>query len=179
MVAGFVALVLMRLKPHTLFGYVLTLAVVGGAAAMLIMSSAMKDTVQQFAPLAIANNTDLPTAGLLATTELTNTPPPPTATIPLPKDATPTNTLVPTRTPTVTNTPKPEEIWATINSETGIYMRQQPCYDDARCPKVIPAIPNNTPVLVIGMNAEGNWYMVKLDDGIEGWVNQMYLSFDQ
>jgi hypothetical protein len=49
--------------------------------------------------------------------------------------STPTNTLVPTRTPTVTNTPRPPDVFATINEPQGVYIRQNPCTNDEHVPK--------------------------------------------
>ncbi|PKN89519.1 MAG: hypothetical protein CVU45_07230, partial [Chloroflexi bacterium HGW-Chloroflexi-7] len=69
--------------------------------------------------------------------------------------------------------------WATINIEGGVYARQAPCYDDIQCPKIIPAIPNNTLVQVLGTNPEKTWAQILMDDGSKGWVNIIYINFAQ
>lgn len=174
---GTIVLAFLRLRPFTFFGYLLTGLLVAGAAIALIMSSALKtELTVDFTPAAFSSTPTLMNSSPLT---LTETPKPATATVPIPANATPTNTLVPTRTPTVTNTPKPPETWATINIEGGVYARQAPCYDDTQCPKIIPAIPNNTPVQVLGTNPEKTWAQILMDDGSKGWINIIYINFAQ
>ncbi len=174
---GAIVLAFMRLRPFTLFGYLLTFILLGGAAYYLISTSAIKSSVipdneTPTIALAAQKTDDLPPV-------MTETPKPPTPTMLIPMDVTATNTLVPTRTPTVTNTPKPAEVWATINSEIGVHIRQGPCSDEVRCPLNGAAIADKTLVLVLGRTEDGNWYQVRIpDDNREGWVNGNYLSFD-
>lgn len=174
---GAIVLAFMRLRPFTLFGYLLTFILLGGAAYYLISTSAIKSSVipdNETPTIALApqKTDDLPPV-------MTETPKPPTPTMLIPMDVTATNTLVPTRTPTVTNTPKPAEVWATINSEIGVHIRQGPCSDEVRCPLNGAAIADKTLVLVLGRTEDGNWYQVRIpDDNREGWVNGNYLSFD-
>lgn len=174
---GAIVLVFMRLRPFTPFGYLMSVVLIAAAVYMLISTSPIK------ASLTRDDHTQTITQMAQETGEpalvITETPKPPTSTIPIPMDATPTNTLVPTRTPTVTNTPKQTEVWATINSDIGVHIRYGPCSDDEKCPIYGAAIANKTPVLVLSRNEEGNWYQVKIpDDGREGWVFGIYLSFD-
>ncbi|PKO00285.1 MAG: hypothetical protein CVU42_03710 [Chloroflexi bacterium HGW-Chloroflexi-4] len=172
---GAVVLAFLKLRPFTFFGYLLTAIILGGTAYALIMSSAIKTELStNTTPSTI---TQTPTLMNSSAAQITETPKPPTATILIPANATATNTLVPTRTPTVTNTPKPPVTWATINIEGGVYARQAPCYDDIQCPKIIPAIPNNTPVQVLGTNPEKTWVQIFMDDSSKGWVNIIYIKF--
>jgi hypothetical protein len=173
---GTIVLAFLRLRPFTLFGYLLTAILLGGAAYTLIVSSAIKTTLPS----------PVSTVTLSAPTQetkelpivLSETPVPPTSTIFIPAEVTPTNTLVPTRTPTVTNTPKPAEVWATINEEMGVYIRLNPCANDETCPKNGAAVPDKTPVLVLAFSEDNSWIQVRLYDGREGWVNRSYLSFN-
>lgn len=174
---GAIVLAFLRLRPFTFFGYLLTALLLGGTVYALIMSSALKTELATETPS--VSLTVTPTLMSSSPVQYTETPRPPTATIPIPANSTPTNTLVPTRTPTVTNTPKPAAVWATINVDIGVYIRQGPCADDVQCPKNGSPIPNKTPVLVIGTNPEKNWVLVHLDDGREGWVNIIYITFAQ
>jgi hypothetical protein len=174
---GAIVLAFLKLRPFTLFGYLLTALIIGGTAYVLIMSSAIKGAlVPETTP---ASYSPSPTFTLGSPLVYTETPQRPTATIPIPSNATATNTLVPTRTPTVTNTPKPQVTWATINIESGVYAREAPCYDDTQCPKIIPAIPNNTPVQVLGTNPEKTWVQILISDNSKGWINIIYINFAQ
>jgi uncharacterized membrane protein len=172
---GTIVLAFLRLRPFTFFGYLLTIVLLGGAAYALIASSAIKTELSPRYTPSIYSTT--PTLMNSNPAVITETPRPATATVPIPSNATATNTLVPTRTPTVTNTPKPPETWATINIDGGVYARQIPCYDDTQCPKIIPAIPNKTPVQVLGTNPEKTWAQILMDDGSKGWINIIYLTF--
>lgn len=174
---GAIVLAFLKLRPFTLFGYLLTALLLGGAAYALIMSSAIKGAlVSETTPASYSQN---PTFTMSSPLFYTKTPQLPSATIPIPSNATATNTLVPTRTPTVTNTPKPPEIWATINEERGVYLREGPCVDDVQCPKIPPAIGNKRPVQVLAMTSDKTWAQVRVEDGREGWISIMYLSFEQ
>lgn len=172
---GAIVLTFLRLRPFTFFGYLMTILLLAAAIYGLFSFGALKSSLQPEQSFA----TSTQTSAFADVTQIlpTNTPPPPTATLLMPVEVTPTNTLVPTRTPTVTNTPKPPEVWATINVEVGVYIRQGPCADDERCPKVGAAVANKTPVQVLAYNDDQNWVQVRLADGREGWVNRVYLTF--
>lgn len=174
---GAIVLAFLRLRPFTFFGYLLTAILLCGTAYALITSSALKTELTTGTSTPSLSST--PTLKGLSPVQYTETPKPPTATVPIPANSTPTNTLVPTRTPTVTNTPKPEVTWATINIEGGVYARQLPCYDDTQCPKIRPPIPNKTPVQVLGTNPEKTWVQILMDDGSKGWINIIYINFAQ
>ena len=175
---GTFVLIFFRLRPSTFFGYLLTAVLLGGAAYALFMSSALKTAMQpQVTSSAVFTKTIQQVSSLPA--EATSTPEPPTATRqPASLGPTATNTLVPTRTPTVTNTPKQNEIYAVINEPQGVYMHENPCTDDEKCPKVIPALSDKTPVLVLARTEDSQWYQVQTGDGIQGWVMGIYLSFE-
>ncbi len=176
-ITGAIVLALLKLRPLTFFGYFMTFCLLAGSIYGVISSSALKTTLPA--------TTTAPVFQISATVDIsgnppTETPAPPTATIPVPTgELTPTNTLVPTRTPTMTITPKPKEVWATINAETGVYIRSDTCFDDEKCPKVGAAVPNRTPVLVLASSEDGSWVQIRLpDDGREGWLKISYLLFD-
>jgi len=174
---GAIVLAFLRLRPFTFFGYLLTIVLLGGTIYALIMSSAIKPALETGnTPIVL---TSTPTLTNSRPVQYTETPRPPTATIPIPVNVTATNTLVPTRTPTVTNTPKPVEVWATINEDLGVYLRQGPCVDDIQCPKLPVAIGNKRPVQVLSFSADQKWAQVHVEDGREGWISIMYLSFEQ
>jgi len=97
----------------------------------------------------------------------------------MPENATATNTLVPTRTPTVTNTPKPAETWATINEELGVYLREGPCSDNEQCPTIPIAIGDKRPVQVLSFSADKNWAQVRDEDNRVGWIHIKWLLFEQ
>lgn len=81
-------------------------------------------------------------------------------------------------TRSITLTPKPAEVWATIDIDVGVYIRQNPCADEVTCPRNGSAVPNNTVVQVLVFSEDNNWVQVRLYDGREGWVHRTYLSFD-
>jgi hypothetical protein len=99
------------------------------------------------------------TPRLTATPIPTRTPLPtftftPSPTTPAPS---PTNTLAPTATPTVVGI---------IQSIQRVNIRNGPGVDfDA-----FEALAPGTGVQIIGQNAEGSWYNIRLEDGDEGWV---------
>lgn len=78
----------------------------------------------------------------------------PSPTTPAP---TATNTLAPTATPTVVGI---------IQSLQRVNIRSGPGVDFSAFESLAPG----TGVQVIGQNAEGSWYNIKLEDGEEGWI---------
>jgi hypothetical protein len=68
-----------------------------------------------------------------------------------------TNTLVPTATPTVVGI---------IQSIQRVNIRNGPGVDF----EAFEALAPGTGVQIIGQNAEGSWYNIRLEDGDEGWV---------
>ncbi|MBA3072005.1 MAG: DUF389 domain-containing protein [Anaerolineae bacterium] len=174
---GAIVLAFLKLRPFTFFGYLLTAILLGATAYTLIMSSAIKTELSNGStPFAVSATPTLKNPGV---TQHTETPKPPTATVPIPANATATNTLVPTRTPTITNTPKPDAVWATINEPLGVYLREGPCVDDGRCPKIELAIGDKRPVQVLSFSEDNKWAQVRVEDGREGWISIIYLLFEQ
>ncbi|MDO9122011.1 MAG: DUF389 domain-containing protein [Anaerolineaceae bacterium] len=174
---GAIVLAFLKLRPFTFFGFLLTAILLGATAYTLIMSSAIKTELSNgSSPSAVSATPTLKNPGV---TQYTETPKPPTATVPIPANATATNTLVPTRTPTITNTPKPVAVWATINEPLGVYLREGPCVDDVRCPKIALAIGYERPVQVLSFSEDNKWAQVRVEDGREGWISIIYLLFEQ
>lgn len=99
------------------------------------------------------------TPRLTATPIPTRTPLPTFTYTPSPTTPAPsaTNTLAPTATPTVVGI---------IQSLQRVNIRNGPSVDyDA-----FESLPPGTGVQIIGQNAEGSWYNIRLEDGSEGWV---------
>jgi uncharacterized membrane protein len=174
---GAIVLAFLKLRPFTFFGYLLTAILLGATAYTLIMSSAIKTELSNDSSLSAVSAT--PTLKNPGVAQYTETPKPPTATVPIPANATSTNTLVPTRTPTITNTPKPVAVWATINEPLGVYLREGPCVDDVRCPKIALPIGYERPVQVLSFSEDNKWAQVRVEDGREGWISIIYLLFEQ
>ena len=99
------------------------------------------------------------TPRLTATPIPTRTPLPTFTYTPSPTTPAPsaTNTLAPTVTPTVVGI---------IQSLQRVNIRNGPGVDF----DFFVSLPPGTGVQIIGQNAEGTWYNVRLDDGDEGWV---------
>lgn len=98
---------------------------------------------------------------------LTPTFPPPSPTI----TTTPTRTLIPSRTPTITATPAPTPIYARINAGefNGALIREQP--DPTS--NVVTSMLNGMLVEVLPELKENQgipWVHVRLPDGREGWI---------
>ncbi len=176
-VIGSIVSTLLKLRPFTFFGYLLTALLLGGALFALILSGAIKASVEEQIPTTALSPLVQETTALPDQPSETPQLVTPTTNL-VTAVATSTNTLVPTRTPTITITPKPAEVWAFINVDVGVYIRLNPCVDDTNCPKVGAAVANKTPVLVLAFTEDQNWVQVRLDDGREGWVNRAYLLFD-
>jgi hypothetical protein len=170
---GTIMLAIMKLRPFTFFGYLLTAVILGGALYTLVVSSALGSALQKQMTVFITRTPEPP---IVANTEF-NTP---TPTITLPTfdyssntAETPfiTNTLPPTNTPTASITPKPTPVWAKVYSPefNGIYVRATPGnYED-----YITTLPNDQPVQVLTDVRKINgayWVNILLDDGTEGWV---------
>ena len=123
--------------------------------------------VQEIAPTATLLPIVSATARLTATPIPTRTPLPtftftPSPTTPAP---TATNTLAPTATPTIVGI---------IQSIQRVNIRSGPGVS-------FPAFESLTPgtsVLVIGQNAEGTWYNIRMEDGEEGWVVERLLFIE-
>ncbi|MCX6053486.1 MAG: SH3 domain-containing protein [Chloroflexi bacterium] len=167
---GTIVLAFLRLRPFTFFGYVLTAVLLGGAIYTIVMTSAIGSALQvridpvRSALPSQAVNSSIPTPSA--------TLPPPSAQVSvMPAESTPTNTLVPTHTPTVTSTPKPTTVWAKINSTTsnGINIRKSPGFDG----EVLVGLQNGELVQVLEdsqMVDNMTWVHVIFNNNQEGWI---------
>jgi len=168
---GTIILAVLKLRPFTFFGYLLTAAVLGAAVYTLVVTSALGSALQkQVEPF----RTVEPTPIVTLTQKPTKTPRiivnSPTALI-LTETPTPTNTLIPTHTPTLTVTPKPTPVWAVVFSsqDVGVIIRQAPGFTS---PQLISLL-NGQPVQVLPEVevADGvYWVHVLLEDGRDGWI---------
>ena len=167
---GTLVLAILKLRPFTFFGYLLTAAILGAAVYTVVVSSALGSALEkQVAPF----NTRTPKPGSLVVLATAT----PSLEIPTPFDLTqvetpePTNTLVPTRTPTTTITPKPTPVWAKVYSPTfnGVIIRATPGFSGAQLSSVL----NDQPIQVLPEveYVDGTyWAHVLLEDGRDGWM---------
>lgn len=171
---GALVLILLKLRPFTFFGYLLTAILLGVGIYTLIVTSALGTALQkQVQPFINATQTAKPQSStVIAFTALTETPQPIESLEPTPTIATtPTNTLPPTRTPTITITPKPTPVWAKVftNSEeySGVIVRKQPAGEYLTSllnEQVVQVLPDTQ---LVGTTV---WAHIVLEDGREGWM---------
>jgi len=134
--------------------------------AVLVFVSACAPQEEAVANVPTATFLPIPSAlpRFTATPEATRTPLP-TFTF------TPTNTPIP---PTATNTPMPTAtptVSGIVQSMQRVNVRQGPGETFPFFDSLAPG----TGVQVIGQNAEGTWYNVRLSDGREGWISARLL----
>lgn len=166
------------------------LVATGGLAAALILALVLLSgqvralPSQPVAPTPV-DATTVATLAMLAPTQSplasqtaqTDTPQPPTVT-PTPEFSyTPTNTLIPTRSPTITTTPIPTPVWAYVSSDSGggVIVHEAPGFDTPYVASLI----NGVLVIVLSDAAEADgvvWVRVRTPDGREGWVVRALLS---
>lgn len=168
---GTFILAVLKLRPFTFFGYLLTAAVLGAAVYTLVITSALGSALQkQVEPF----RTIEPTPIITMTQKPTKTPRiivnSPTPLI-LTETPTPTNTLIPTNTPTLTVTPKPTPVWAVVFSaqDVGVIIRKSPGFSSQQLISLL----NGQPVQVLPEVevADGVYWMhVLLEDGRDGWI---------
>lgn len=169
---GTIVLGILKLRPFTFFGYLLTAIILGGALYTLVVSSALGSALQKQmepfitrTPVAVIA-TDLETATPTLSIQVPTVAPSISLETPIP-----TNTIPPTRTPTVTITPKPTPVWAKIYSPTynGVNVRVEPGYNAA----ILTSVPNDQPVQVlpeVQMIDGAYWVHILLEDGRDGWM---------
>lgn len=133
---------------------------------LLVLASACAPQEEVVANVPTATFLPIPSAlpRFTATPEATRTPLP-TFTF------TPTNTPIP---PTITNTPVPTAtptVSGIVQSMQRVNVRQGPGETFPFFDSLAPG----TGVQVIGQNAEGTWFNVRLSDGREGWISARLL----
>lgn len=169
---GTLVLAVLKLRPFTFFGYLLTAAILGTAVYTLVVTSALGSALEsQVAPFRTVESTPI-----VSLEEQTRTPHIklgfPTAIIPTETPTlTPTNTLIPTRTATATITPKPTPVWAKVFSaqDVGVVIRTAPGFSSPQLTSLL----NDEPVQVLPEveYVEGVfWVHVLLEDGRDGWI---------
>lgn len=171
---GTLTLAILKLRPSSFFGYLLTAAIIGAALYGLVVSSALGSALQrQMAPFI----TPTSEGGTSAVDWPSDVPPTEPIEIPTPEPiestATPaaTNTLSPTRTPTVTITPKPTPVWAKVFSPTfsGVMVRRSPGFEG----EYLTSLDNESLIQVlpeVELVDGAYWAHVLLEDGQEGWM---------
>lgn len=171
--AGTLTLAVLKLRPFTFFGYLLTAAIIGTALYGLVISSALGSALQrQMAPFIT------PTSEGSTLVDLPSDPPPTDTPVfqtaqPIEAETTmaPTNTFMPTRTPTITITPQPTPVWAKVFSPTfsGVMVRRTPGFDG----EYLTSLDNESLIQVLPEveYVDGAyWAHVLLEDGQEGWM---------
>jgi len=178
LLVGTIVLIILKLRPFTFFGFLLTAALIGTGVYALVVTSALGSAVErQIAPFVTHTpgkaTTLAPNTVLLFTSTPTPTPSrPPSETVGTPTlEGTPTNTLVPSPTATVTITPKPTPVWAKVYSEkySGVIVRKDPGLNGAQLTSLL----NDSIVEVLpDTQLVDNyvWAHVVLTDGREGWI---------
>ncbi len=169
---GTIVLAILKLRPFTFFGYLLTAIIIGAALYTLVISSALGSSLKKQMQSFATRTPEAPTVAEVIT---------PTST-PTIQSATPvisntseipvaTNTLPPTNTPTTTITPKPTPVWAKVYSPefNGIYVRSTP----GNYENYLTTLPNEQPVQVLSDVRVINgsyWVLILMEDGRQGWV---------
>ncbi len=167
---GTLMLAILKLRPFTFFGYVLTAAVVGAAFYGLVISSALGSALEkQMAPFITPTSVQATLIAIAPPTDVMEIPTP--EAVEVTATLAPTNTFIPTLTPTVTITPKPTPVWAKVYSPTltGVMVRQAPGYDG----KYLTSLDNESLIQVLpDVEFVDNtyWAHVLLEDGREGWM---------
>jgi uncharacterized membrane protein len=180
--AGTIFLTLLKIRPTTIFGYLLTAALLGAALYALLSNSAFGTALKSqlnatsITPTiaVVAEPTVATDISAVEQPTLTPTLTPVPGTITTRENATPTNTLVPTDTATVTITPKPTPVYAQIfNSDgTSVVVHKTANGDYLTLLKV------NTLVEVLESTVVDNvnWVHIRVvETGIEGWIHQSLL----
>jgi len=166
---GTLVLAVLKLRPVTFFGYLLTAVILATAVYTLVVSSALGSALEKQvapfrttepSPVVVEKPTRTPRVVISDSTK----------TLPI-ETPTPTNTLVPTHTPTTTITPRPTAVWAKVFSaqDVGVIIRAEPGFSS---PQLLSLL-NDSPVQVLPEveYAEGvYWAHILLEDGRDGWI---------
>jgi uncharacterized membrane protein len=177
---GTIFLAILKIRPATIFGYLLTAVILAAAVYALFNNSSLGTTLQS--ELQITPKP--PTVFVTSTGSSAIIEPTPTATVtetPQPGlfstsvgESTATNTIAPTDTATVTITPKPTLLYAKTYSSTsnGVILRKTANGDYLTLLKV------DTLVEILATQEVDNriWVNVRVvEDGQEGWILQSLL----
>lgn len=169
---GTLTLAILKLRPFTFFGYLLTAVIIGAALYGLVVSSALGLALQrQMAPFITPTVEGAPAVVDEPAIE------PPALPIEIPTPDVPTdspvatNTLAPTHTPTVTITPKPTPVWAKVYSATfsGVMVRRSPGFEG----EYLTSLDNESLIQVlpeVELVDGAYWAHVLLEDGQDGWM---------
>jgi hypothetical protein len=171
---GALVLILLKLRPFTFFGYLLTATFLGVGVYTLIVSSALGSALRmQVQPFIDATQVaKTQNANVILFTTPTETPQPVRSSEATPTIATtPSNTVPPTRTPTITITPKPTPVWAMVftNNEqySGVIVRKEPAGEYLTSllnEQVVQVLPDTQ---TVGSTV---WAHIILEDGRHGWI---------
>jgi hypothetical protein len=181
---GTLFLAILRIRPFTFFGYILTAIILAGGIYFLLTNSAFGSalrrqmgTTPQPSTTITANPSRSPVALVSTTPTLT---PVPGGSLTPQGTVTPANTLPPTETPTVTITPKPTPLYALVYSETAesVIMRKTPGGD------YMTNLLVNTLVEVLGTSDVNGimWVNIRVattgqtSTGLVGWISQSLLQ---
>jgi hypothetical protein len=77
-------------------------------------------------------------------------------------------TVVESPPPTATRDP-----WVAQATSPRVNVRAGPSISYA----VLTTVSADTPFLVLGQNAEGSWLLIRLNNGVEGWISRPYTNF--
>jgi hypothetical protein len=168
---GTITLAVLKLRPFTAFGYMLTAVIIGAALYGLVVSSALGSAVQRqmepFITLTPQKTTEVAGAPPTHTVEAAT----PMFTIAPSVTPLPTNTLAPSPTPTITITPKPTPVWAKVFSPSynGVIVRKTPGFDG----ETLAYLDNDQLIQVlpeVELVDGAYWAHVQLEDGTDGWM---------
>ncbi len=169
---GTIFLAILKIKPYTIFGYVLTAIILGGAAYVLLANSGIGSSLRQQLSLVTptATATVTPNVQFTATPTLT---PQSGGLFSTSATPSPTGTLIPTDIPTETITPKPTPFYGRVYSSTpentGVNIRKSPGGD------YLQILAVNTLVEILDTEIVGNttWVHIRVvETGLEGWIVQ-------
>jgi hypothetical protein len=74
--------------------------------------------------------------------------------------------------PTATRSPTPESISGVVNSTESVNVRNGPGTGNAAIAALIPG----TRIVILGLNAEGTRYNIRMDNGVEGWLAAEFVN---
>jgi MFS family permease len=182
---GTIALALQGFRPMSFFGYTIgttlllvSIIILVGASGFGTLMIDRLFPVGSIPPAASEIGEVLSdTATIIPTTQPTATgftPLPSETPTPLQSTRTPTRTLVPSATSTITLTPVPTPVWAIVTASNGVYVRSKP----SGASTIVTTVEKGGLVKVLPDTIkEGltTWVHIITPEGIEGWVIQSVL----